>query len=164
MEKVAIFFGSSGGNTENVANLIAKELDADSFNVADTEPEKIAEYSNIIFGTSTWYDGELQDDWAEFLPEIKDLDYSGKTVALFGLGDQEGYESEFLNAMGEIYENLKDKATIVGEFPTDGFDFEESTAVIDDKFVGLAIDEDNQDDLTETRVKTWCEDIKTKFQ
>lgn len=164
MEKVAIFYGSSGGNTKSVAKMIAKELDGDMFDVANAKPEKIAEYQNIIFGTSTWYDGELQDDWIGFLPKIESLDFSDKTLAFFGLGDQDGYGAEFLNGMGTLYESFKDKATIVGSFPLDGFSFEDSTAVVNGSFVGLAIDVDNQDDLTKQRVKSWCEEIKTKFK
>jgi flavodoxin I len=37
----------------------------------------------------------------EFLPQLVDVDFSGKTVALFGLGNQDKSPDEFVDAMGE---------------------------------------------------------------
>ncbi|MFN9675593.1 MAG: flavodoxin FldA, partial [Microcystis sp.] len=51
----------------------------------------------------------------------------------------------------------------VGYWPTDGYDFNESKALKNGKFVGLALDEDNQSDLTEQRIKTWVAGLKGEF-
>ncbi|RMF69726.1 MAG: flavodoxin FldA, partial [Cyanobacteria bacterium J069] len=48
-------------------------------------------------------------------------------------------------------------------WPTDGYDFNESKAVRDGKFVGLAIDEDNQSDLTTERIQSWVAQLKREF-
>jgi flavodoxin I len=45
----------------------------------------------------------------------------------------------------------------------DGYDFTESKAVKNSNFVGLTIDEDNQSDLTDERVKIWVAQIKKEF-
>ncbi|MDR2789891.1 MAG: flavodoxin [Campylobacteraceae bacterium] len=162
---IAIVYGSSGGNTEGVAKLIQKKLgvEADLIDIGKADAGKINSYDKLILGTSTWYEGELQDDWAEFNKDALELE--GKTVALFGLGDQEGYGGEFCNGVGTLYElSLKKGAKIVGDKnSTEGYSFEESKAVVDGKFVGLIIDEDNQSDLTSSRVEQWVKSIKSAF-
>ncbi len=158
----AIFFATSTGNTEEIASKIAEKLGGiEVFDLADNDVEKINDYDKVILGGSTWGDGELNDDWDDVWSDFQDLDLTGKTVALFGLGDQEGYEDEFCNALGLIYEQTKENgANIIGFTSTDGYEFEESKAVVDGKFVGLVIDEDNQDDLTDERISNWVESIK----
>jgi len=164
---IGIFYGSSGGTTEGVAGQIkeALGLDVQLHDISETDMDKFAEYSHIIIGTSTWGDGDLQDDWDDEFDAFEKIDFTGKTVAFFGLGDQEGYGDTFLDAMGTLHDAaVKNGATVVGDgWSTDGYDFEESTAVQNDAFVGLAIDEDCQDDLTEERVKKWAEIIKPAF-
>jgi flavodoxin I len=164
--KTAIFYASSTGNTSNIANVIAQELNvSDVFDIADVSLEKINEYTNIILGVSTWGDGDLQDDWDDNFDELKDIDFSSKTVALFGLGDQDGYPDTYLDAMGTLYAQIKSKgANIIGQWQRDdSYEFDDSKALIDDTFIGLALDEDNQDDLTNDRVSKWILDIKDKF-
>jgi len=160
--KIAIVYGSSGGNTENVAKKIESLIDDEValLDIGSTDADTINGYETLIFGTSTWYDGELQDDWESF--DFDTLELEGKKVALFGLGDQQGYGHEFCNAMGILYERVtQKKATIIGNgWSTDGYDFEASSAVVDGAFVGLAIDEDNEDDLTDGRVSSWVEGLK----
>ncbi|MDR1976361.1 MAG: flavodoxin [Campylobacteraceae bacterium] len=162
---IAIVFGSSGGNTEGVAKLIKKGLgkEADLIDIGKADASKINSYDKLILGTSTWYEGELQDDWDSF--DKESLELEGKTVALFGLGDQEGYGGEFADGVGTLYHlSLKKGAKIVGDKnSTEGYNFEESKAVVDGKFVGLIVDEDNQSDLTAERVEKWVESIKSAF-
>lgn len=165
---IGIFYGSSGGATESVAENIlnALGLKAELFDISDIDIEKLGEYSHLIIGTSTWGEGELQDDWDDKFSEYEQLDFTGKTVAFFGLGDQEGYEENFVDGMGILHDAaVKNGATVVGNnWPVDGYDFEDSIAVKDGAFIGLAIDEDNQDDLTEERVGKWTDLIRPSFQ
>ncbi len=164
MANTAIFFGSSSGNTETVANEIAEKLDAQVFNVADNPAEELNNFSNLLFGTSTWGVGDLQDDWESFLSEVENADLNGKNVALFGCGDGASYSDTFVDGMGTIYAAIKDKGCkVLGFTKTDGYDFEDSTAVVDGKFVGLPIDEDNQSDLTNERIEAWVEQIKQEL-
>ena len=158
----AIFFASSTGNSEEIANKIASALgEIEVFDLAGTKIEKINEYDKVILGGSTWGDGELNDDWEDAWGDFCKLDLSNKTIALFGLGDQESYSDEFCSALGIIYEQInKSSAKIVGFTSTDGYYHDASKAQIDDKFVGLIIDEDNQSDLTDERIKTWVNEIK----
>lgn len=162
----AIFYASSTGNTADVAKKIAKELGGISvFDIGVDGVDKIKEYDKIIIGTPTWGDGELQDDFEEMWDDFIELDFKNKTVALFGLGDQDSYGEYYLDAMGIIYQWVeKQGGKIVGEFPIgDEYYFEESKAVVDGKFVGLALDEDNQSEFTDSRIEQWCNDIKNEF-
>ncbi|MDD2291117.1 MAG: flavodoxin [Aliarcobacter sp.] len=158
----AIFFASSTGNSEEIANKISAELNnIEIFDLAGTKIEKINEFDKLILGGSTWGDGELNDDWEDVWGNFCNLDLSNKTIALFGLGDQESYSDEFCSAMGIIYEQIvKSGAKIVGFTSTEGYYHDGSKAQINDKFVGLVIDEDNQSDLTDERIKIWVNEIK----
>jgi flavodoxin I len=164
-EKIGIFYGSTTGNTESIAKKIHAQLSESQLkDVARVKVEELANYENIIFGTSTWNTGELQDDWGDFLSKVANADLSGKVVALFGLGDSSSYADTFVNGMGEIYQTIKDKdCKIVGQVETSDYDFVESEAVIEGKFIGLAIDEDNEDNKTDSRIKNWIEKIKHEF-
>ena len=158
----AIFFASSTGNSEEIASKISLELNKiEVFDLAGTKIEKVNEYDKLIFGSSTWGDGELNDDWEDVWSDFIKLDLSNKTVALFGLGDQESYSDEFCSAMGTIYEHIaKSGANIVGFTSVESYYHDASKAQINDKFVGLVIDEDNQSELTDERIKTWVNEIK----
>jgi len=176
MSNIGLFFASSTGNTRRIAKSIKKRFNddtmADALNVNKATPELVAGYSHLIFATSTLGGGQLPGlstdcmggGWEEFLPQLKDVDFSGKTVALIGLGDQNKYPDEFLDAMGEIYQFLVARgAKIVGQWPADGYDFISSKALLDDEFVGLALDHENQKILSEQRVLDWLKLIAPEF-
>ncbi|MCE1915220.1 flavodoxin FldA, partial [Enterobacter hormaechei] len=55
-------------------------------------------------------------------------------------------------------------AIIVGHWPTEGYHFEASKGMADDNhFIGLAIDEDRQPELTDERVEAWVQQIKAEM-
>jgi len=161
---IGIFYGSNGGATETVAEKIEAKLglEADLHDIANVDMEKFDEYTQIIIGTSTWGEGELQDDWEKCFEDFKKVNFSGKTVAFFGLGDQDEYGENFLDAMGILHDVVVENgANIIGNgWPTDEYEYEESTAIEDGLFVGLAIDDDNDFDLTDERIEKWVEIIK----
>jgi flavodoxin I len=164
MKNTAVLYGSTTGNAEAVAKTIAKELDPAIFDVASQPFSEVHKYQNLVLGTSTLAIGDLQDDWDVFLPALVKTDLEGKNVALFGLGDADTYPDSFVDGMAIIYNAIKDKGcTIVGLTDTDGYEFDESKAVVNGKFVGLPLDEDNQSDLTEKRLKSWIERLKNGF-
>ena len=128
MSSVGIFFGSDTGNTEAVAKMIQKELGKKLVEVKDiakSSKEDIAEFSLILFGIPTWYYGEAQCDWDDFFPDLEDIDFTDKLVAIFGCGDQEDYAEYFLDAMGQLGDIVESKgAIIVGNWPSESYDFE----------------------------------------
>ena len=164
MASVGIFFGSDTGNTEHVAKLIQKELGkkmCDVKDIAKSSKEEIAEFDLILFGIPTWYYGEAQCDWDDFFPELEEVDFTDKLVAIFGCGDQEDYAEYFLDALGMIRDIVEAKgAIIVGHWPTESYEFEASKGLLDENyFIGLGIDEDRQPELTESRVKQWSAQV-----
>ncbi|AFV97882.1 MULTISPECIES: flavodoxin [unclassified Sulfuricurvum] len=168
MSKIALVYGSSTGNTEKVAVSIQNTLSdhqVDLYNVQECGVDFYGEYNNFIFGVSTWGEGDLQDDWDSYENKFAKLDLTGKRVALFGLGDQEEYSDNYLDAMGTVYDIVtKNGATVIGVWENIGYKFDESTALRDGKFVGLALDEDNQSKLTDGRITMWLEQIIPSFQ
>ena len=168
MKIIGIFYGSSSGNTEGVAKQIQAEFGADNaqvFDVAKATKDDLEKFDNLIFGTSTWGFGELQDDFDGFMKQIEAVNLSGKTVALFGCGDQESYSDTFVDGMGLVWQSLQGKGcNIVGQTSTEGYSYSNSQSDVEGKFVGLAIDENNQSDQTADRVKAWVEVLKNAFK
>lgn len=161
----AIFYASSTGNTEEIANKINEKLDGFKLiDIANDGVEKMNDCESLIIGVSTWGEGDLQDDWEDCLPDIQAIDFKDKTVALFGLGDQDGYPDEFCNALGIMYEEISKKdAKIIGQTSAEGYEYDESRAEIDGNFVGLVIDEDNQSELSDERIDNWCSSINKEL-
>lgn len=168
MEKIGLFYGSDTGCTEAVAEMIKDLLGADLvdvYDVYDISSDDIEKYNKLIFGLSTWHDGQLVSAWDDFYEQFEKINLSGKTVALFGLGDQYGYSNYFIDGVGIIGKKAEENgAKIVGCWPVKGYEHDESKADLGNGlFMGLAIDEDNQDELTEERVKKWVNQIKQEF-
>ncbi len=157
----AVIFGSTTGNTEAVAQKIADALGgADVMSVSDASPADLDKYEVLVFGTSTWGVGDLQDDWEDNLDILDGIDYTGKKVALFGLGDQESYADTFVDGMKALKDKISAKGgKISGEWPVDGYTFDSSASVEGDHFIGLALDEDNQADKTDERIASWVSTI-----
>lgn len=162
MKKTVIIYGSSTGTCEDLAARIGAKLGVDNvINVTDLDDSVIANNDNLILGTSTWGAGEVQDDWYDGLKVIKNADLSGKTVALFACGDSESYPDTFVGGMLEIYNAVKQAgANVIGAVATDGYTFDDSESVVDGKFVGLALDEVNEDSKTDERIDDWVAEIK----
>lgn len=170
MALIGLFYGSDEGNTEGVAKLIKGGFGGDMVdihNISDVEPSDFEPYDHIIIGTSTWDDGQLQSDWEFFFEHIYGIDFSNKVVAFFGLGDQLGYGQFYLDAMGILHDAVAITGPkIVGRWPvSDEYEHEESKALTVDReyFVGLALDQDTQKDLTADRVTKWVEQLKIEF-
>ena len=160
MGKTIVVYGSSTGTCEAIAGKIAEKLGVEAINVSDLTADVIAENDKLLIGTSTWGAGELQDDWYDGVDTLKGADLSGKVVAVFGCGDSASYSDTFCGAMKELYDAAKaGGATIVGEVDIDGYTFDDSDAVVDNKFVGLALDDINEDDKTDGRIDAWLEQI-----
>lgn len=160
MGKTIVVYGSSTGTCEAIAGKIAEKLGVEAINVSDLTADVIAENDNLLIGTSTWGAGELQDDWYDGVDTLKGAELSGKVVAVFGCGDSASYSDTFCGAMKELYDAAKaGGATVVGEVDIDGYTFDDSDAVVDNKFVGLALDDINEDDKTDGRIDAWLEQI-----
>ena len=164
MPKIGLFFDTDTGNTRKIAKMINKSFDPDVVelkNITKVELADFEKYSAFILGTPTLGEGELPENWDAFLPQLDEMDFTGKTIALYGLGDQETYAHEFVDGMGILYEKFSELgASFIGFWPLEGYTYDYSRAELDGEFVGLVLDQDNQSDLTAERVASWLEQIK----
>lgn len=164
MNKTIVIYGSSTGTCQSIAEKIASKLKVEAIDVQTLDAGVVDSYDKLIIGTSTWGAGELQDDWYDGLKLLQGANLSGKTIAIFGCGDCESYGDTFVSAMGELYNGLKGSgAAFIGRVPTAGYNFSDSEAVVDGEFVGLALDDVNEEDKTDERIDAWIESIKDKL-
>ena len=169
-DQIAVLYGPKGGNTENAAKLIVKNIGSNGVLIPVTEVDEhtLDNFSKLVVGSSigthTWMHENTSHDWDAFLPKFRKINFEGKKVAIFGLGDQLAYTNNFVDHMRIIYDIvIENHGTVIGSWPTDGYDFNESASIIDGKFVGLPIDEDFQEELTEQRIKQWVKEIVNNF-
>ena len=164
---IALFYGSTTCYTEMSAEKIAAQLTTLGHQVAvhdikDTPLSELEQHQVLILGISTWDFGELQEDWESHWDDLDHIDLQGKIVALFGLGDQIGYTEWFQDALGMLHDKVVVQGgTVIGYWPNQGYQFEKSLALSDDKqyFYGLALDDESQYELSEQRITTWCAQI-----
>lgn len=172
MANVGIFFGTDTGKTRKIAKLIHRKLGdlADApVNINRISLETFLSYPVLVLGTPTLGDGQLpgmnagceEASWGEFMAQLAGASLSGKTVALFGLGDQVGYPDNFVSGMRPLYDTLKScGAQLIGQWPNQGYEFTTSASLEEGAFVGLVLDQDNQYDLTEERLDAWLDTIR----
>jgi flavodoxin I len=167
MEKISLIYSFNSNKTAKIAEKIKDAFGGDSIELINAETLTEDEFMKnrlAILGVPTWFDGELPNYWDEFGPTLEDLDLKDKVFALYGLGDQKGYPENFLDAVGIMVNLLESRgATIVGYTSTEGYSFLRSRAVKENKFVGLAIDFENQATMNLQRVKSWVEQLKKEL-
>lgn len=171
MARIGLFYGTDTGNTERVSKRIKEIIDGklgegtvEILEIYKKKKEDMAQYDLLILGMPTWYDGELQGDWESYIDEMKQIDFTGKKIAFFGLGDQYGYASYFCDALGVFAEIAEQgNGTLIGFWPVEGYEHDFSKAQRGDKFVGLCLDVDNQDNQTEERLQKWVAQILGEF-
>lgn len=168
MAKIGIFYGGSPkGSTHKTAQVIGDLFGEDQVtlhNVNEATQEDLERYNYLILGTSAWGIGEMHQDWERFIDVLTEAKIDDKKIALFGLGDQVEYPESFVDGMGTVFCRLPHKEKVVGFWPTKGYSFYFSSAEMDGHFVGLAIDEDSQPELTDERISKWVEQIKNEFK
>ena len=162
-----LYYGTMTGNTTAVAEAIQAALPDLIDEVRCIDRANTEDFRNcdlLILGGSTWGDGELTDDWADFLPQLDQIDFNKKTVALFGVGDQVSYTYNFVSAMKILYDKVRERGArvIAHNVPIDGFEFAHSESVVDGAFVGLVVDEMNESELTQARIERWATTVRTE--
>ena len=168
---IGLFYGSNEGAGAAVAELIEELIEqtglatVDLHDVAYTDLKELARYNYLILGVSTWNIGQLQDDWEHKFDELNDIDLTGKMVALYGMGDQYGYPDSFVDAMDILGAKVMQQGAEPAGFwlVDESYEFEYSRAVIDGVFIGLALDEDNQNELTRQRTQAWVAVVLEDF-
>jgi len=164
MAGIGIFYGSSTGNTRDVTVKLHAALGGDLHDITNVDADTIAGYQYLVFAASTWGAGDLQDDWEDFFPNLDDVDFTGKKVAIMGLGDQENYSDTFCDGMALLADKVEERGgELVGFTSTEGYSYDNSEAERDGRFIGLVIDEDSQSGSTDERIKAWVADLRKVF-
>ncbi|WP_423128822.1 flavodoxin [Gaoshiqia sp. Z1-71] len=174
MDKIGLFFGPEKGSVHRVAEKVKTAIGdnlVDLISVNRASAADLEKYTKIIFGISTvgketWDSEYSNTDWARFFPEISKVDYSNKTIAVFGLGDHVTYPEHFVNAMGVLVKEIlkeNENVNLIGQVEPSGYEFEDSEALIGGKFVGLPLDEDFEPELTDERIAAWLSSVKAGF-
>lgn len=171
--QIAIVYGSTDGHTAEIAVRLKEMLDdliplvddgVELLDVAEYHLEALLDFDCIVLGVPTWNTGQLQRDWEAALEDFAELDLSGRRVAIFGLGDQAGYPDTFADAMIFLADHVRAcGGELIGAWPTDGYSFGRSWAIEDGQFVGLVLDEHNQPELTEPRLRRWAAILQKEF-
>jgi flavodoxin I len=173
MTKVLLVFWPEKGNVDYAGDKIAKQFsgaEVKKVSVGLLQKSDLEKYDNWIIGGSTsgahvWEDADDSNRWFEFFKLLKDMDVKDKVVAFYGLGDQILYPLHFVDGLGYFQEEFqKHNIQIVGKWPVSGYEFNESEGMQEDHFFGLALDEDNQPELTEQRISKWIEMIRKDFK
>ncbi len=173
MKKIGLFYAPAQGSTEQIAKKVAARLGDDNVELLlideNTEITKLDDFDNLIFGISTvgrdnWDANYTKIGWDLFLPKLQNANIGDKKVAIFGLGNHILYPDNFVDSMGILGNTIESsKANLVGKVSIEGYDYKDSEAVVDDLFFGLPIDEDNDDDLTDSRLENWVNALKSEF-
>ena len=131
MKKVGIFFGSSSGTTEDIAGRIAGKLGVSGADIYNV--------GSVEAGAVQNYDVLLLGS------------------STWGAGDLQ----DDWYALGTIYADLKDTGCqFIGRTALGGYSFDGSSSVVNGEFIGLALDEMNESDLTEGRLDAWIARLK----
>ena len=164
MKNICVIYGSSTGTCQGLAEKIGQLLGVDSSAIIDVQnlsADDIKNHVALLLGTSTWGAGEMQDDWYQGVKVLKDTGLEGKLAAVFGCGDSASYSDTFCGGMAELYNAAKEAgATMIGQVPADGYTYDDSEAVVDGKFLGLALDEVNEDDKSDERIDAWIDELR----
>lgn len=166
-KKTAIIYSFNTNHSKKVAEEIKENFKSEAIedvNAEDINGEKFLLYDNLILGSPTWFDGELPNYWDEFVPELETLNLKGKKIAIFGTGNQVDYPENFIDAVGLLADIVELRgAEVVGSTSPEGYSFESSKALVNGKFIGLAIDFENQSELNSKRIESWVSELKKQF-
>lgn len=170
MKRIGMFFGTETGTTRLIAKKMHKLLGdaiADKpVNVNRVDTAQMLSYDAMIIGTPSYGVGEIpgrsagciEASWAEFVDQLGPADFSGKRIAMFGLGAQERYSDRFASSLIALHRVFSERgAEMIGDWPIDDYTFEHSASVVDGRFVGLVIDQRTQGMLTDQRITLWLD-------
>ena len=162
MKKIAIICSFNTIKSKRIAQIIADTLGSEKavlVNAENITTKEFMSYDKYILSIPTWFYGELPNYWDEFIPALEEQDLSGKTFAIYGLGDQKKYPYNFVDAIGMMGQFIEDRGgKTTGHTPNQDYTFIESKALRSDGlFWGLPLDDDNEAEKTEKRLNTWLE-------
>lgn len=172
MKKIVLLYWGKGGNVERTAHKVYGMFDPqiiDLFDVVSFDVNEINNYDLMILGHSTigaedWKEAKADNEWNGFFRRLEKVENKDIIAASFGLGDQVLYPDHFVDSLG-IYKDEMDRMNIatIGSWPTEGYNYTDSDGQKDGSFYGLALDVDNEPELTLERIKQWTDVLKKEL-
>ncbi len=166
MKKIGLIYSFNTNKTSQAAKKIGEQLGNAivHVNVENITEKEFLSYDQMILGVATWFDGELPNYWDEFVPALEDMKLKGKTVAIFGNGNQKDYPENFVDGIGILGKLLESRgARLIGFTSAREYTFESSQALRGDEFCGLALDFENEASKVNGKIKKWAEQVKKEF-
>ncbi len=162
MSKTGIFFATKGGATEAFAKQIAEKLNADCFNMKDTDVTEIGKYENVVLMSSSYFFGALTEDWGSKVKLLHTVDFTGKKVAIVGVGSQERHPDSFCSGAADFYDKLRfSGALFVGDVCPCDYNFTFSRMQKGQKLLGLCLDKG--DEKSAARIDEWVKKVQPLF-
>ncbi len=164
MKKVILLYWGAGGNVEKAARKVYSTFDPEIIDISDVvsfDVKKLNDYNLVILGGSTigaenWMDAKADNEWNRFFRKIEKIDKFNFTAAFFGLGDQVLYPDHFVDGLGVFQEEMEElNIRVIGQWPIDGYKFTGSDGAKNGFFYGLALDLDNEPELSDQRIDAW---------
>ncbi|MEY8700317.1 flavodoxin [Streptococcus ferus] len=92
MALAKIVYASMTGNTEELADIVAKKLEDLGHTVevdecTTVDADEFQDVDIAIVASYTYGDGDLPDEIVDFYEDLQDLDLSGKVYGVVGSGD-----------------------------------------------------------------------------
>merc|ERR1719480_612324 len=111
--------------------MIAEKAGVEAMDVGEISAEDLAEFDGIIVGCPTWNTGADEyrsgTAWDDLIDEIKDVDLSSKSVAVFGCGDSGSYGDNFCDGIEELHDTFEAAgAKMIGYVDTAGYSHTET--------------------------------------
>ena len=174
MSKTALFYSPAGGSVDKVSHMLGEMIGTDKvdiIHVKNAVEDDLVRYKKMILlgstvGADHWDNEVIVDEWVDFFATMEDISLEDKKIAIVGLGNSVLYPSHFADGMAVLYDKIKQKnAKVFGKVNSAAYDFEDSEALDDDGyFCGLAIDEDNEPELTQGRLEKWIRLLQPDFE
>lgn len=132
--EILLVYGTYSGGTLHAAEIIQDTLKPFGHNVIlksirEIEPREFEKYPFIILGTNTWLEnkeeGNMNGGYLALKPKMNGGNFSGKKIAIFGLGDSHQYNTTFCRSADHLSEFVKEnQGEIVSVLRVDRFYFE----------------------------------------
>jgi flavodoxin len=111
--KIIVCYFSNTGNTEKIAQSIAKGLegeDVDLFKIEDTDPSILKNYDLVVLGSGI-YAGKLHKKVTDFMNKV--VDYPSK----FAFFNTHQSPTAYQNAFKRIFKTIEENnSKVIGEF------------------------------------------------
>lgn len=159
---IGIFYATGKGDTKKACEYLGEKLNAKVIAVKDVASASEFEgFDLLILASSSYGFGDLHDDWSQKLNLLREANLKGKKVAIIGVGNQARHADSFCGGVVEFLPCIKG-SILLGSSDQNGYKFDNSSAFINGKFIGLMLDTKGDSEY-EKRIDEWARAIKSQI-